>query len=271
MGKVKSDICQQNNLLCPSDHCTLDPTLHKCPKKCHCFYQPKNRRTVVNCTGVGLTLLLQYVPEGENLTLLFEGNNIESFEQREYFNRSYTISLSNNQIHTISSNAIESIGNNAILDLSGNKMYELPRDFQSFNLCITKLGKIQISCDCDDECWNNNCSALGNLWCIVYIPLRTVYFKEKCSKVYPYLKYDVFISFDDNDTEIRIWVIKTLASYLQDFGYRIFIPCRNEKFGDVREEALIDTINICKKYMIILCDKYHTEQTVWTTAEWKYI
>ncbi|CAC5423133.1 unnamed protein product [Mytilus coruscus] len=303
-------------------------SVDKCPKECHCFYQPKNRRTVVNCTGVGLTLLPRYVPEGENLTLLFEGNNIESLEHREYFNRSYAISLSNNQIHTISSHAIESIGNNAILDLSGNKMYELPRDFQSFDPCITKLGKIKISCGCDDKWlvdWVKNkraeqCKNTTEIICFIgemYVStidldlgnfcnddtnltffniligiiialllgicgvlytfryemfiLKRRFISKKCSKVYPYLKYDVLISFNDNDTELRIWVMKTLASYLQDFGYRTFLPCRDEEFAVAREEALIDRINICKNYIIILCDKYHTEETVWTTVEWKYI
>ncbi|VDI41136.1 Hypothetical predicted protein [Mytilus galloprovincialis] len=300
----------------------------KCPKECHCFYQPKNRTTVVNCTGVGLTRLPQYVPEGENLTLLFEGNTIESLEYREYLNRSYTISLSNNQIHTISSNAIESIGNNAFLDLSVNDMYELPRDFQSFDPCITKLGKIQISCDCGDEWlidWVKNkraeqCKNTTEIICIIgdesvstidldlgnfcnndtnlkffnilvgimialllgisgvlytfryeLFILRRRFISKRSSKVYPYHKYDVFISFDDNDKELRIWVMKALAPYLQNFGYRIYIPCRDDKFGDVKKDALIDKINICKNYIIILCDKYHTEKNRWTTVEWKHI
>ncbi|CAC5380330.1 unnamed protein product [Mytilus coruscus] len=123
----------------------------KCPQKCYCFYQPKNRKTVVNCTDVGLTALPKFVPEGDNLTLLFDGNNIEFLEHREYFNRSSVISLSNNRLHTISSNAIEIIGSNAVLDLSGNNMNKLPRYIQTFDPCITKLGKIKISCSCDDH------------------------------------------------------------------------------------------------------------------------
>ncbi|CAG2198020.1 unnamed protein product [Mytilus edulis] len=123
----------------------------KCPRKCHCFYQPKNRRTVINCTSVGLTALPKFVPEGDNLTLLFDGNNIEFLEHREYFNRSSVISISNNKLNSIASNAIGSIGSNTVLDLSGNSINELPRDIQSFDPCIMKLGIIKISCSCDDH------------------------------------------------------------------------------------------------------------------------
>ncbi|CAG2198019.1 unnamed protein product [Mytilus edulis] len=101
--------------------------------------------------------------------------------------------------------------------------------------------------------------------------LKRKFVNQKSSKIYPLLKYDVFLSFDDNDTELRFWVMKTLASYLQGACYKTFIPCRDGNIGEVREEAMIDNINVCKNYIVILCDKYHTEDTFWTTIEWKYI
>ncbi|CAC5358711.1 unnamed protein product [Mytilus coruscus] len=94
---------------------------------------------------------------------------------------------------------------------------------------------------------------------------------QKSTKIYPLHKYDVFISFDDDDTELRFCVMKTLASYLQGACYQTFIPCRKGKIGEVREEAMINNINVCKDYIFILCDKYHTDDTFWTTIEWKYI
>ncbi|XP_071135520.1 toll-like receptor 6 [Mytilus edulis] len=300
----------------------------KCPRKCHCFYQPKNRRTVVNCTSVGLTALPKLVPEGDNLTLLFDGNNIEFLEHRQYFNRSSVISISNNKLNSIASNAIGSIGSNTVLDLSGNGIHELPRDIQSFDPCIMKLGIIKISCSCDDHWlvnWVKNkraekCKNITEIICFIddgYVStigldlgkycnddsnltffnilfgliialllglcglmytfryelfiLKRKFVNQKSSNIYPLLKYDVFLSFDDNDTELRFWVMKTLDSYLQGACYKTFIPCRDGNIGEVREEAMIDNINVCKNYIVILCDKYHTEDTFWTTIEWKYI
>ncbi|XP_071135519.1 protein toll-like [Mytilus edulis] len=300
----------------------------KCPKECYCFYQPKNRRTVVNCTGVGLLELPTYVPEGDNLTLLFDENDITKLEYREYFNRSSVIRLSNNKLNTISSNAIESIDSNAVFDLSDNNMNELPRDFQSFDPCITKLGKIKISCGCGDQWlvdWVKNkraekCKNTTEIICFIgdeYVStidldlgnfcnddsnliflnilfgilialllgvfgvlytfryelfiLKRRFINQKSTKIYPLFKYDVLISFDDNDAELRSWVMQKLASYLKGACYKTFIPCRDGKFGDIREEALINNINSCKNYIVILCDKYHTEDTFWTTVEWKYI
>ena len=84
-------------------------------------------------------------------------------------------------------------------------------------------------------------------------------------------KYDAFLSFDDDNTELRVWIINVLVKNLEVAGYRIFLPCRDLPLGEIKEENILKNILNSKNYIVFLCDCYKCIGTPWLELEWKYI
>ncbi|CAC5409886.1 unnamed protein product [Mytilus coruscus] len=155
-GKVITDIVKEDHL--DVLICNLT-NKDKCPKNCYCFYQPKEKRTVFNCTNAGLTQLPVYIPEGKNLILILKNNSIENLENRTYLGRISVLDISNNKIQTIKPGFVANLPKDISLSLTGNKLTTLPREIQTLNPCRARFGKVMIDCNCKNiwiKDWINN-------------------------------------------------------------------------------------------------------------------
>ena len=95
---------------------------------------------------------------------------------------------------------------------------------------------------------------------------RKLYHKIGCLP-----KFDAFISFNEDNESLRLWVLSVLSKALETSGYRIYIPCRDLPFGSVKEELILDAVVNTRNYIVIPCDDYKVGGTPWTKIEWKYI
>ncbi|KAL4223682.1 hypothetical protein ACF0H5_017150 [Mactra antiquata] len=105
---------------------------------------------------------------------------------------------------------------------------------------------------------------------ILYLRIR----KLKFNKVVPQYKYDVFISYNDNDDSVRMWVDKTLFYCLQRKNYSMFLPNRDIDIGADRNKETNSAILNSRNILVVLSDNY-TEQNKdgmrpWTENEWKF-
>lgn len=140
----------------------------KCPKDCHCFYQPKKSRTVVNCTAAGLKELPLYLPDRNNITLVLNNNSIKHFESRAYLKNVSVLDIANNILETITSEAITSLAKKTSLTLKNNNFKTLPRALQTLNPCKVHFGKVTIRCECEqlwikDWITNRNARQCSNM------------------------------------------------------------------------------------------------------------
>jgi hypothetical protein len=84
-------------------------------------------------------------------------------------------------------------------------------------------------------------------------------------------KFDAFISFNEDNESLRLWVLNVLSKALETSGYRIYVPCRDLPLGSVKEELILDAVVNTRNYIVIPCDYYKVGGTMWTQIEWKYI
>ncbi|XP_052089271.1 toll-like receptor 8 [Mytilus californianus] len=329
-GKTIPDIVKEGRL--DIFICNLT---EKCPRNCTCFYQPKERRTVVDCSDAGLKKMPCEVPQwnrfSNNLTLIFKNNNITHFDNKSYLKDATVLDMSGNKVATFSPEAIEMLPEDIVLNFADNNFKKVPRAFQTLNPCKSKFGDVAIDCNCDTEWikhWADNrglkqCSNMSSYVCEtdhglipvdeistddickqekfmitsiisiilsllstliviifgvvylfryeVYLLQRKYFLRNSASKVGCFLKYDAFVSFNDENDELRMWVLNVLVRHLEASGYRLFVPCRDLPPGSVKEEEILEQIINSRKYLIILSDYYLHQDTPWTQIEWKYI
>jgi hypothetical protein len=73
--------------------------VRKCPPKCHCFHQPSQCRTVVNCSHSEKTKLPSALPDHTHLDVDFSHNRIDLVDRRfiyssvDYFSRIKKLNL----------------------------------------------------------------------------------------------------------------------------------------------------------------------------------
>jgi hypothetical protein len=106
---------------------------------------------------------------------------------------------------------------------------------------------------------------------IVYLNMRR---KRKDNYMtHPEFLYDAYITLDENNNDSLSWVNKHLDNYLTNLGYNVFIPYRDIRFGDVRENQAIHAIERSRAVLVILTNNYfHTDddERSSTVCEWKY-
>lgn len=79
--------------------------------------------------------------------------------------------------------------------------------------------------------------------------------------------YDVFVSFSEEEADVRYYVLKELYPKLQALGYKLYIPCIDLPFGDKREHTTVKIAKQCKSSIIILSEKYGTNDAEWSRME----
>ena len=89
------------------------------------------------------------------------------------------------------------------------------------------------------------------------------------------LKYDVYISMNDNNEQLRIWTCQTFIPALRKSGYTIYCPCQNAEVGCSMDLEVIAKMNSCRHVFIMLSSDYLAPNSddndyLLTTLEWRY-
>jgi hypothetical protein len=72
---------------------------NKCPLKCSFYFQPSRNRTVVDCSGLNITVLKNTMPDFDNLEIDLFSNNIgQNIVKHDYFLRVTKFNLANNSL-----------------------------------------------------------------------------------------------------------------------------------------------------------------------------
>ncbi|XP_052716920.1 uncharacterized protein LOC128189375 [Crassostrea angulata] len=122
-----------------------------CPLGCHCYEQPSERRTVVNCTGVGLTTMPSKLPAFSNIELLMKNNLIQELGDLEYLTQLKKIEINNNPLQRISSGLANRIKYNVDISLNCTNLEKIPNTFKQLDQHQVKLGICNITCDCSSK------------------------------------------------------------------------------------------------------------------------
>ena len=286
-----------------------------CPRDCICIDQPFRYRYLVNCTARGLTELPHRLPQSEYpYDLLFDMNNITSFDGRDYLDKTVSIEMSSNPLKSISESAIDRIRDSKmqIIHLDGHQISRLPKKLFHLNSTIFVFGNNSIGCSCGDlwikrwrrltnvdknnflNCYTTdaktkhiisadeitetlvgcktdtqeNYTLSAILTCLAVllstILLLLFFFKDDLRLAFRHLSrkgdheldMDLFVSFDEENGDIRRFVCHDLFSELLRCGFRVVIPCLHILPGEERERATYNELKHCKYFMIILSSEY---------------
>ena len=73
-------------------------------------------------------------------------------------------------------------------------------------------------------------------------------------------EFDVYLSFDDDNDNVRVFVLQTLEPMLRKHNLRTYCPCRDDLIGSHTEENVISNIRKCKYVLIIQSnDMYNSD------------
>ncbi|XP_063448633.1 uncharacterized protein LOC134728127 [Mytilus trossulus] len=138
----------------------------RCPPQCRCFYQPAiDNRTIVDCSGSGLTRIPSALPLYDHLQIDFTNNSIRHLERIAQFGlqmveRITKLDLSNNQIIAISDLVLDRFRKIQLVNITSNAIKRIPRSLQMLKPCQIALGQIIMKCECQD------------LWLKIWLPLE---------------------------------------------------------------------------------------------------
>ena len=126
-----------------------------CPEPCICSVVPSRFLIDVNCTQQSLTRLPSELPSLPDRSfmyrLFFDGNNIESIDDHNYWGHVHTLSLYDNKVENVSVAGLNALVNLRVLDLGKNDLVRLPRNISMVNLSsevTLRLSDNPWSCDC---------------------------------------------------------------------------------------------------------------------------
>ena len=106
---------------------------------------------------------------------------------------------------------------------------------------------------------------------ILILIIRLIRRPCKQTRVHPGYTFDAYLSFDQEDDQLRQWVGKILLGYLESSGYKVFYPPRDLTFGDVISTNTITAIQNSKTFVLILSGSYVAhEERCWIDEEWKF-
>ena len=104
---------------------------------------------------------------------------------------------------------------------------------------------------------------------VLILSLRLRRFKK--TSIVPSFKYDVFLSFDEENSYLRKWANTMLNPHLQKLGYKTFVPCKDLLFGGVRESETITVLKHTRHFILILSESYLAQnENLLVDNEWRY-
>ena len=88
----------------------------------------------------------------------------------------------------------------------------------------------------------------------IYLLWRKV--KVRSRKVRLMTHYDAYISYDEENFEVRRWIIYIMLPYLERQGYHIFLPCRDLEIGGIQKEQILLNISKSKNFIVFVTENY---------------
>ncbi|KAL3866582.1 hypothetical protein ACJMK2_043869 [Sinanodonta woodiana] len=84
-------------------------------------------------------------------------------------------------------------------------------------------------------------------------------------------EYSVYISADEGNATMRSWIKHVLLPFLQNSGYRIYLPMRDCLPGSIAEEECKNILQKTRCFLVILSESYLCQEgRPRTEIEWKY-
>jgi hypothetical protein len=71
--------------------------------------------------------------------------------------------------------------------------------------------------------------------------------KEKISG-HEYFKFDIYVSFNEDNRELFSWVCTKLEPELNASGYSVCLPCRDFPPGDIKSDIILEYLSACKSF-----------------------
>jgi hypothetical protein len=122
---------------------------NKCPLKCSCYFQPSRNRTVVDCSGLNITVIKNTMPDFDNLEIDLSSNSIgQNIVKHDYFSRVTKLNLANNSLVDLDFQIFDT-RNLRTLSLLNNPIKTLRKSIQNLYICAVLIGNITMKCDCD--------------------------------------------------------------------------------------------------------------------------
>lgn len=204
-----------------------------CPGSCHCYKQPSQHRTVVNCTNQNMTQLPKNLPNDKDITLILKGNQISQIQNMSYLDRVSVLDVSENNIYHVSESVASTLVSTSVeINLHGNPLHKLPSHFKTADPCAFNLGMLNMTCQCSDD-WvgdwlvsrnkkgcEKNSSTTTNIYCIApshNVPVSQFNFKDlNCYNSFDYRSLSIGIA-------ILLLLLSLLLTILYFFRYEIFL------------------------------------------------
>jgi hypothetical protein len=204
-----------------------------CPGSCHCYKQPSQHRTVVNCTNQNMMHLPKKLPDDKNITLILKGNQISQIQNMSYLDRVSVLDLSENNIHQLPESVADTVVSNKVgINLHGNSLHRLPSHFKPEDPCALNLGTLNLTCQCHDD-WigdwllsrnkkgcDRNSSSTTDIYCIApthNVPVFQFDFKAlNCYKSFDYQSLSIGIA-------ILLLLLSVVLTVLYFFRYEFFL------------------------------------------------
>lgn len=92
------------------------------------------------------------------------------------------------------------------------------------------------------------------------IKLLTRIFKTSNTDIKGRCEFDVYLSFDVENEEIRRWIVTVLYVFLEDQGYKVCIPYRNFDVGGTHVEQIRRHVRLSHSFIILLDEGYLQSQ-----------
>ncbi|KAK3102121.1 hypothetical protein FSP39_008945 [Pinctada imbricata] len=229
-----------------------------CPKGCDCYSQPSQNHLVINCTDAGLQTLPETLPWGNRYTLLMEGNDINSLDERDYLKRVYMADFRNNPVKTLATDAVSTFPDDVQLTVDGDGLSQFTTEIK-----IDQLDQELLNCDPIDKLWQRLAVVVAVIISIVLgLAMIFLCFKPEIFLLYRHHilcrkhdfdnLYDVYICFDERKQLVRKWIFGRLSPYLEGNGYQVFLPCRDESLGESRVQIREHAINNSRAYVVVV-------------------
>ncbi|CAC5367112.1 unnamed protein product [Mytilus coruscus] len=128
----------------------------RCPHKCHCFYQPSQNKTVVNCrTILSSKKIPSVLPEYENLALDFSKDLISDLDYQFKRAKNYTfrikeINLAENNFYSISEFVLSHLKSATMINMKHNPITSIGRSLRNLRPCNVQLRRLDLVCTCKD-------------------------------------------------------------------------------------------------------------------------
>ena len=86
-----------------------------------------------------------------------------------------------------------------------------------------------------------------------------------------YFKFDVYVSFNENNPQLFSWIFNQLKPELNTLGYSVCIPCRDLPLGSSKPDAILEYLQRSKKFLFVVDEAFFDSdvESIWWRQEWR--